>query len=212
MAFSIPTTHNLTWEAWIRPDVLQFPNDSNGYVDWMGKCQDYSPTCEWEARMYTTTNGENRCNRISAYIFNSSAESVTVSVQVEGWYGRQFAGRTYQPVTQRRLLDTQAGTGVTKPAPLPAFGRLQLAAPPAPTSGGSAAAVVRVTTFHATANGGLSSEILVMPIAIRERIIAVIFGDGAKVPLPDAALHATIREAGLAYERMILAAKKGKPA
>ena len=53
-AFSIPTTGNLTWEAWIRPDVLQFPNDSNGYVDWMGKCQDYGPTCEWEARMYST--------------------------------------------------------------------------------------------------------------------------------------------------------------
>jgi hypothetical protein len=72
-AFSIPTTHNLTWEAWIRPDVLQFPNDSNGYVDWMGKCQDYGPTCEWEARMYSTTNSENRCNRMSAYIFNPSA-------------------------------------------------------------------------------------------------------------------------------------------
>ena len=72
-AFSIPTTHNLTWEAWIRPDVLQFPNDSNGYVDWMGKCQDYGPTCEWEARMYSTTNSENRCNRMSAYVFNPSA-------------------------------------------------------------------------------------------------------------------------------------------
>jgi hypothetical protein len=72
-AFSIPTTGNLTWEAWIRPDVLQFPNDSNGYVDWMGKCADYSPTCEWEARMYSTTNSENRCNRISAYVFNPSA-------------------------------------------------------------------------------------------------------------------------------------------
>jgi len=72
-AFSIPTTHNLTWEAWIRPDVLQFPNDSGGYVDWMGKCQDYGPTCEWEARMYSTTNSENRCNRMSAYVFNPTA-------------------------------------------------------------------------------------------------------------------------------------------
>jgi hypothetical protein len=72
-AFSIPTTGNLTWEAWIRPDVLQFPNDSNGYVDWMGKCQDYGPTCEWEARMYSTTNSEDRCNRLSAYVFNPSA-------------------------------------------------------------------------------------------------------------------------------------------
>jgi hypothetical protein len=72
-ALSIPTTHELTWEAWIRPDVLEFPNDSGGYVDWMGKCANYSPTCEWEARMYNTTNSENRCNRISAYVFNSSA-------------------------------------------------------------------------------------------------------------------------------------------
>jgi hypothetical protein len=72
-AFSIPTTHSLTWEAWIRPDVLQFPNDSGGYVDWMGKCQNYGPTCEWEARMYSTTNSENRCNRMSAYVFNPTA-------------------------------------------------------------------------------------------------------------------------------------------
>jgi hypothetical protein len=72
-SFSIPTTGNLTWEAWIRPDVLQFPNDSGGYVDWMGKCAVYSPTCEWEARMYSTTNSENRCNRLSAYVFNPTA-------------------------------------------------------------------------------------------------------------------------------------------
>src|SRR5690349_3956520 len=25
--FSIPTTGSLTWEGWIRPDVLQFPDD-----------------------------------------------------------------------------------------------------------------------------------------------------------------------------------------
>ncbi len=73
-SYSIATTHSLTWEGWIRPDVLQFPNDSgSGYVDWMGKCQDYAPTCEWEARMYSTTNSESRCNRMSAYVFNSGA-------------------------------------------------------------------------------------------------------------------------------------------
>ena len=72
-AFSIPTTHSLTWEAWIRPDTLQFPNNSSGYVDWMGKCQDYSPTCEWEARLYNTTSSADRCNRFSAYVFNPSA-------------------------------------------------------------------------------------------------------------------------------------------
>jgi hypothetical protein len=72
-AFSIPTTGRLTWEAWIRPSILQFPNGSDGYVDWMGKCADYSPTCEWEARMYSTTNSQNRCNRLSAYVFNPGA-------------------------------------------------------------------------------------------------------------------------------------------
>ena len=73
-AFSLPTTHNLTWEGWINADTLQFPNaSSDGYIDWMGKCADYSPTCEWEARMYSTTTSESRPNRMSAYIFNSSA-------------------------------------------------------------------------------------------------------------------------------------------
>ncbi len=72
-SFSIPTAKNFTWEAWISPTELEFPNDSNGYVDWMGKCESYSPTCEWEARMYKTTNPESRCNRISAYVFNPSA-------------------------------------------------------------------------------------------------------------------------------------------
>jgi hypothetical protein len=72
-AFSIPTTGDLTWEAWIRPDILQFPHASNGTVAWMGKCSEYSPTCEWEARMYNTTNSQNRCNRLSAYVFNPSA-------------------------------------------------------------------------------------------------------------------------------------------
>jgi hypothetical protein len=73
--FSIPTTKELTWEGWIRPDMLQFPHpaDSTGYVDWMGKCQDYSPTCEWEARMYSTSTSESRPNRLSAYVFNSGA-------------------------------------------------------------------------------------------------------------------------------------------
>jgi hypothetical protein len=68
--FSIPTTGSLTWEGWIRPDVLQFPNDTGGYTDWMGKCASYASTCEWEARMYDTTNPEGRCNRLSAYAFN----------------------------------------------------------------------------------------------------------------------------------------------
>jgi hypothetical protein len=77
-SFSIPTTGNLTWEIWIQPAVLQFPHsDGTGdYVDVMGKCANYSPTCEWESRMYNTnTPGESpaRPNRMSAYVFNPGA-------------------------------------------------------------------------------------------------------------------------------------------
>jgi hypothetical protein len=46
-------------------------------VDFMGKCEQYSPTCEWESRMYNTnTPNENpaRPNRISAYVFNPTAQ------------------------------------------------------------------------------------------------------------------------------------------
>jgi hypothetical protein len=59
----------------------------------------------------------------------------------------------------------------------------------------------------AHAIGGVQSEVLLMPIAIRDRIVAVLYADGAAQPLPDAALHATTREAGLAYERLILEGK-----
>lgn len=72
-SFSIPTTGELTWEGWIRADTLQFPNSRGGYVDWLGKCQVYSPTCEWEARFYSTSTPENRPNRLSAYAFNPTA-------------------------------------------------------------------------------------------------------------------------------------------
>jgi hypothetical protein len=59
----------------------------------------------------------------------------------------------------------------------------------------------------AHALGGVEGEVLAMPIAIRERIIAVLFADGTRHPLPEAELHALAREAGLSYERLILAHK-----
>lgn len=93
-SMSIPTTGNLTWEGWIRPDVLQFPHSTGGYVDWMGKCANYSPTCEWEARMYNASNSQNRYNRLSAYVFNPSAglgsgadwQPVQGLLQANQWY------------------------------------------------------------------------------------------------------------------------------
>ena len=107
-AFSIPTTHSLTWEAWIRPDTLQFPNNSSGYVDWMGKCQDYSPTCEWEARLYNTTNSENRCNRFSAYVFNSSA-GLGSGAYWQPTCGLIQAGQWYHVVGEYTTLSQPSG-------------------------------------------------------------------------------------------------------
>jgi MshEN domain len=59
----------------------------------------------------------------------------------------------------------------------------------------------------AMALGGVGSEVVIMPITVRSRIIAVLFADQATQPLPDAALLATTREAGIAYERLILEQK-----
>jgi hypothetical protein len=64
-----------------------------------------------------------------------------------------------------------------------------------------------VNRAFAQSIGGVGWEVLLMPITIRDRIIAVLFADQAMMPLPDAALHATTREAGLAYERLILETK-----
>ena len=104
-SLSIPTTGKLTWEAWVRPAVLQFPNNSNGYVDWMGKCEEYSPTCEWEARMYNLTNPQNRLSRLSAYVFNPGAglgsgadwQPEANVIQAGSWY--HVVGE-YQTLTQ----------------------------------------------------------------------------------------------------------------
>jgi hypothetical protein len=73
-AMSIATTGYLTWEAWIRPDTLEFPTStSDGYVNFLGKCAT-TRTCEWEGRIYNVahTNPDGRCTRLSAYVFNAS--------------------------------------------------------------------------------------------------------------------------------------------
>ncbi len=102
-SLSIPTTGELCWEAWIQPMVLQFPNDSGGYVDWMGKCEEYSPTCEWEARMYDTDNDQGRCNRLSAYVFNSGA-GLGSGADFQPTCGLFQAGNWYHVVGQYTLL------------------------------------------------------------------------------------------------------------
>jgi hypothetical protein len=69
--FSVATTGSLSVSAWMRPDVLTFPNfEKSGYVHWMGKGE--ADQQEWTFRMYneTTTDVPPRPNRISFYVFN----------------------------------------------------------------------------------------------------------------------------------------------
>jgi hypothetical protein len=117
-AFSIPTTQQLTWEAWIRPDLLQWSTLSDpqayGYVAWMGKCEDYSPSCEWEARMYSSVNSENRCNRLSAYVFNPTA-GLGSGADWQPQCGLLEAGQWLYVVGEYQTQTTPSGCSSTYP-------------------------------------------------------------------------------------------------
>ena len=68
--FSVDTSGALTIAAWMRPDMLIFPNEeSTGYVHWLGKGDLHRQ--EWTFRMYGLDNTESRENRISFYVFNN---------------------------------------------------------------------------------------------------------------------------------------------
>jgi hypothetical protein len=107
-ALSIPTTGTLTWEGWIRPDVLNFVNSGNGYVDWMGKCQSYSPTCEWEARLYDTNNTQDRYNRFSGYVFNPTAGLGSGADWQPSTIGMIKTGQWYYVTVEYSLLSQPA--------------------------------------------------------------------------------------------------------
>lgn len=59
----------LTIEAWMRPDVLEFPGQTDDpYIMWLGKGD--VGTYEWGLRFYSRQS--TRPNRISAYVFNAN--------------------------------------------------------------------------------------------------------------------------------------------
>lgn len=72
-AFSQPTSRRgLTVEAWFRPDMLTFPGQTEQhYVHWLGKGQ--TGEFEWGFRFYSKESP--RPNRVSAYIWNVTAEA-----------------------------------------------------------------------------------------------------------------------------------------
>lgn len=58
----------LTVEVWLRPDLLEFAGEQEGYIHWLGKGE--SGKHEWALRFYRKSSA--RPNRISAYIWNQS--------------------------------------------------------------------------------------------------------------------------------------------
>lgn len=75
---SIPTTGELTIEAWIRPDVTTFPNvENDDYIHFLGKGEGLQD--EYKFRMYNLVNSESRPNRISCYAFNLPGSTGTGS-------------------------------------------------------------------------------------------------------------------------------------
>jgi hypothetical protein len=56
--------------------------------------------------------------------------------------------------------------------------------------------------------GAVEGEVLIIPIVVRDRVVALVFTDRLIQPFPDAAVHAACREAGLAYERLLLSKRR----
>jgi hypothetical protein len=112
-ALSVPATGILVIEAWLRPDVLEFPHqEGTNYVHWMGKgdVNQY----EYVARMYshTTTDDPPRPNRISGYAFNLSGGLGTGSY----FQDEVTAGRWIHYMLVINTVDTDDShpTGYTK--------------------------------------------------------------------------------------------------
>ena len=53
------------------------------------------------------------------------------------------------------------------------------------------------------------ADVLVCPVLVRDRVVAVLFGTQVEDPLPEADLQAALHEAGRAYERILLVARAG---
>lgn len=112
-ALSVPATGILAIEAWMRPDVLDFPHqEGTNYVHWMGKGEVNQH--EYAARMYsrTTTDNPPRPNRISGYAFNLSGDRGTGSY----FQDNIIAGRWihYLLVVNTVNTDESHPTGYTK--------------------------------------------------------------------------------------------------
>jgi hypothetical protein len=59
----------------------------------------------------------------------------------------------------------------------------------------------------ARAAGGVQGDVVLVPIVVRDRSVAVVFGDGVQAAVEEGSLVAIAHEAGRAFGRIITAAK-----
>jgi hypothetical protein len=115
---SVPATGILTLEAWIRADVLDFPNmEGTGYVNWMGKGE--SGQHEYVCRMYgqnPTGNDAGRGSRIVGNAFTATGVAAAGSYYQSASDDLIAAGEWlhYVFVINTTAISTQHPHGYTK--------------------------------------------------------------------------------------------------
>jgi hypothetical protein len=115
---SVPATGILTMEAWVRPDVLDFPDmEGTGYVNWMGKGE--SGQHEYVCRMYgqnPTGNDAGRTNRLvgNAYTLTGQSAAGSYYQPASDWALTAGEWIHYVFIINTKAITTQQPYGYTK--------------------------------------------------------------------------------------------------
>ena len=115
---SVPPSGILTLEAWLRPDVLDFPQmEGTGYVNWIGKGEPGQH--EYTCRMYgqnPTGNDTGRGNRIVGNAYNLNGDAAAGSYYQPSTGGALAAGEWlhYVFIINKAATSTQYPNGYTK--------------------------------------------------------------------------------------------------
>lgn len=101
-------TGELTIEAWMRPDALQFTKaEREGYVHWLGKGE--SGEHEFAARIYNLSNSVDRPSRISGYSFEAEGGLGAGSFFEDKLVPGQWVHYVFIINTQKRTADFPDG-------------------------------------------------------------------------------------------------------
>lgn len=117
-ALSVSATGILTMEAWLRPDVLDFPDmEGTGYVNWMGKGENGQH--EYVCRLYgqsPTGNDQGRTNRLvgNAYTLAGNSAAGSYYQPTSDWALTAGEWIHYVFIINTKTISTQQPYGYTK--------------------------------------------------------------------------------------------------